>query len=103
MANQIMDLFGDVQPFLECSEDVAIATHAKMKEILANPHSKALLQLELAVTIDDGLPFVQATHRLEDDGPLALSGYEEFDKLLQGIRIAHFPDVARIAKLLSHG
>ena len=103
VANQIMNLFGDVQPFLECSEDVGLATRAKMKEILVNPHSKALLQLELAVTIDVGHPFVQATYRLEGDGTLALSCYEELGKLLQGIRIAHFPNVARIAKLLSQG
>ena len=82
MVNQIMDLFGDVQPLLECSEDVGLATRAKMKEILANLHSKALLQLELAATIDAGLPFVQATYRLEGDRPLALSCYEELDKLL---------------------
>jgi len=55
------------------------------------------------VTIDAGLPFVQATYRLEGDGSLALSGYEELDKLLQGIQIAHFPNVARIAALLSQG
>lgn len=42
---------GEVQPFLECSEVVGLATRAKM-EILANPNSKALLQIELAATID---------------------------------------------------
>ena len=103
VAKQIMDLYGDVQPFLESSEDVGLATRAKMKKILGNPRSKALLQLELAITIDAGLPFVQATYRLEGDGPLALCCYEELDKLLQGIRIAHFPNVARIADLLSQG
>ena len=101
MAKQLLDLFGDVQPFLECSEDVGLATRAKMKETIANPHSKALRHLELAVTMDAGLPFVQATYRFEGDGSLALSCYEELDKLLQGIRIAHFPNVARIA--LSQG
>ena len=69
MAKQLMELFEDVLPFLECSEDVGLATRAKMREILANPQSKALLQLELAVTVDAGLPFVQATYRLEGDGP----------------------------------
>lgn len=103
VAKQLMELFGDVLPFLECSEDVGLATRAKMREILANPQSKALLQLELALTIDAGLPFVQAIYRLEGDEPLALSCYEELDKLLQGIRIVHFPNVARIAALLSQG
>ena len=88
--------------FLECSKDVGLATRAK---VLANPNSEALLQLELAVTIDAGLLFVQATYQLEGDGPLALFRYEDLENLpvLQGIRIAQFPNVARIAELLSQG
>ena len=85
MQKQIMELFGDVQPFLVRSEDVGLATCMKIREILANPHSKALLQLELGLTIDAELPFVQATYRLEGEGTLAPFCYEELDKLLQGI------------------
>ena len=32
--------------------------------------------MELAVTVDAGKPFVQATYVLEGDGPLALQCYE---------------------------
>ena len=66
---QIMDLYGDVQPFLEENEDIGLATRRKMLDILHDHHKQALLQIELAVTVDGGLPLVQATYRLEGDGP----------------------------------
>ena len=59
--------------------------------------------LELAATIDAGLPLVQTTYTLAGDGPLAFSCYERLDKLMQAIRISHFPNVSRIAQLLSNG
>ena len=74
-----------------------------MRAILDDPLKSALLQLELAVTIDAGCPFVQATYRLEGDGPLALVCFEELDKLLQAIRVAHYPNVTRISQLLAQG
>ena len=80
-----MELFGDVQPFLETTEDVGLVTCAKKRLIFDDPQKRALLQLELAVTIDAGRPFVQAVYRLEGDGPLALVCFEELDKLLQAI------------------
>ena len=98
-----MDLFGDVRPFLEATEDVGLVTYAKMRAILDDPLKNALLQLELAVTIDAGCPFVQATYRLEGDGSLGLVCYEELDKLLQAIRVAHYLNVTRISQLLAQG
>ena len=103
VANQLMDLFGDLRPFLEATEDVGLVTCAKMRAILDDPLKSALLRLELAVTIDAGRPFVQATYRLEGDGPLALVCFEELDKLLQAIRVAHYPNVTRISELLAQG
>ena len=74
-----------------------------MRAILDDPLKSACFQLELAVTIDAGRPFVQATYRLEGDGPLALVCFEELDKLLQAIRVAHYPNVTRISQLLAQG
>ena len=62
--------YGDVKPFLEESNDLGPATRKKMLNVLQNPQKNALLQLELAITMDAGLPFVQATYSLEGDGPL---------------------------------
>ena len=33
VAKQLMELFGDVLPFLECSKDVGLATRAKMRSL----------------------------------------------------------------------
>ena len=71
--------------------------------ILNDSANKSLLMLELAATVDAGLPLVQTTYTLEGDGPLAFSCYERLDKLMQAIRISHFLNVSRIAQLLSNG
>ncbi len=97
MAKQLMELFGDILPFLE---DSGLATRAKMKEILGNAQSKGKLMLELAITIDAGQPFVEMTYKLEGDGPLALSCYEEIVKLTETI---HFPNLTRTANDVSGG
>ena len=105
VANQLMSLFGDVRPFLDDAEEeeVGLATRTKMQAILDDPKKKSLLQLELAITIDAGRPFVQATYQLEEDGALSLICYEEIGKMLQAIRVAHYPNVNRIAQNLSCG
>ena len=60
--NQLMDLFGDVQLFLEEHTSISPATRGKLLAILQNPQDKAHLMVELAVTIDAGMPFVKATY-----------------------------------------
>lgn len=99
----MLNLFGDVEPFLELLEDAGLATVAKMQSILSDSKRKELLQLELAAIVDAGQPFVKATYRLEGDGPLAFSCFEELDQLLQAVRIAHYPNVGRVAQVLSKG
>lgn len=64
--------YDDVKPFLEENDDLGPATKKKMLDVLKNPQKNALLQLELAITVDAGLPFVQATYNLEGDGLLVL-------------------------------
>ena len=58
--NQLMDLFSDVQPFLEEHTSISPATRGKLLAILQNPQEKAHLMVELAVTIYAGMPFVKA-------------------------------------------
>ena len=93
--------YGDVKPFLEENDDLGPATRKKMLDVLENPQKNALLQLELAITVDAGLPFVQATYNLEGDGPLVLTCYEELNKLVYSIQLAHLPNLNRIAGILS--
>ena len=70
-----MDLFGDVEPFLQ-EVTVSPATVEKLLSILRNANEKKLLQVELAATVDAGLPLVKCTYNLEGDGPLVLSCYD---------------------------
>ena len=72
-------------------------------DVLQNPQKKALLQIELAITIDAGFPFVQATYYLEGDGPLVFTCYEQLMKLVHTIQLAHFPNLNRITETLAAG
>ena len=99
---QLMEMYGEVLPFLE-ENDVGLATRKKMLDILHDPQKQALLQIELAATVDGGLPLVQATYRLEGDGPLALTCFEEVDKVFKAIQVAHVPNLNRVAEKISHG
>ena len=100
---QLMEMYGDVLPFLEENEDVGQATRKKMLDILHDTQKQGLLQIELAATVDGGLPLVQATYRLEGDGPLALTCFEEVDKVFKAIQVAHFPNLNRVVDRLSGG
>ncbi len=99
---QVMDLFGDIQPFLE-EASVSPATVDKLLSILQDPQEKKLLQVELAVTVDAGMPFVRATYNLEGDGPLALSCYDTISALNVSARQAHYPNLDAIASQIAGG
>jgi hypothetical protein len=94
LEKQVMQMYGDVQPFLEENDDVRLATRRKMLDLLHDQQKQGLLQIELAATVDAGLPLVQATYRLEGDGPLVLTCFEEVDKVFKAIQVAHFNGVA---------
>ena len=59
--------------------------------------------MELAVTVDGMAPFVKATYRLEGDGFLALTVYQEIRALQAVISTKHYPNVTAIARLESSG
>ena len=73
------DTFGDILSFVE-HEDLP-PSRLKLQQILNDPPKNRKLQVELAITVDVGEPFVKATYRLEGDGPLVLSAYEEIAAL----------------------
>ena len=60
-----------------------------------------MLQVELAITVDAGEPFVKATYRLEGDGPLVLSAYEEIAALRVAISNQYYPNTNAVATKLS--
>ena len=66
--NQVLQQFGDIEPFLKDHDDVSPATRTKLMQILSNPQQVSFLKLELAAVIDIGSYFVKATYNLEGDG-----------------------------------
>lgn len=95
----IHDLFGDVPSFLD-SDDLA-PTKIKLQEILSDPAKNRKLRIELAVIIDVGEAFVKATYRLEGDGPLVFTAYEEISTLQAAISAMHYPNTNAIARKLA--
>ena len=95
------DAFGDVPSFLE-SDDLP-ASKSKLLEILNDPPKNRKLQMEIAVTVDAGEPFVKATYRLEGDGPLVFTAYEEISTLRATISNAYYPNTNAVATKLSSG
>ncbi len=83
-----------------CLLDVGCFSHTldhvpsspKLVYILNDPPKSRKLQMELAGTVDFGEPFVKATYRLEGNGSLAFSAYEEIVKLQATISTQHFPN-----------
>ena len=59
--------------------------------------------VELAVTVDAGMRFVQATYNLEGDGPLALTCYETISVLNAAARQAYYPNLRAVTSEISSG
>lgn len=103
MLKQAHDCFGDVVSFITTSDDISPANKSKLLELLSNPTQAGKLQMELAITIDVGEPFVKATYNLEGDGPLALSAYEHISFLDSFAPTVHYPNTATVARKFSYG
>lgn len=97
---QLMETFGDVEPFLTRNEDLAPATRKKLLTYFNDAQKKSYLQIEIAVIVDAGMPFVQATYQLEGDGPLALTAYEAISALSTAVSLAHYPNVQAVARTI---
>ena len=97
----VMFYFADIEPFLLQNDDIGPATRPKLLSFFADQQKQALLQLEIAATVDWGEPFVKACYFLEENGALALECYEATEKVLAGVRTAHTPNVRAIAQRLS--
>lgn len=98
---QVAVQFGDVLPFLRKEGLGSATTTAKLIQFFTDPQKKALLEVEIAATIDWGKPFVTATYSLEGDGPLALHCYEKIETIKAAIRTAHTPNLDAVARRLS--
>ena len=69
--------------------------------ILDDPPQNRKLQIELAITIDAGEPFVKFTYRLEGDGPLTLTAYQKISTLRAAMSTEHYPNVVAVSNKLT--
>ena len=103
LINQLLELYGDLDPFLRQHDDLPTVTRRKLLGHLDDHNKKVYLELELAVTVDAGKPFVQATYVLEGDGALALQCYEVISSLTTAVNLAHYPNLQAVAGRISGG
>ena len=101
---QMSNLFGDVVKFIWESEENS-ATRRRLRQCVDDLPTRARLQMQLAATVEFGEPFVQATYRLEGDGPLSMKVYEEMRSLsnFANAELLHQPSSAAMARTLSNG
>ena len=96
--NQVMEFFGDVEPFLRENDNLSPLCRASLLEIFDDPVTARDLDIELASTIDAGKHFVQATYFLEGDGPLVFTCYERLSALALAIVIESYPNTEAKAR-----
>ena len=101
LMKQMMVQFGEIESFLNHNTDLGPSSRSRLLAILTNPEKLKHLKLELASVIDWGEVFVKATYNLEGDGPLAFTCYEEVQRVVAAIRVAHTPNTEAIIRTIS--
>ena len=102
---QLHDMFGDVKKFLTGNE-VDGESHGvvrrRLKATIEDPETRARLQMQLAVAVEFGRPFANATYKLEGDGALCLEAYEVIASLRNFVEAEpmHLPSTAAVAQRL---
>ncbi|KAK3737632.1 hypothetical protein QZH41_006457 [Actinostola sp. cb2023] len=100
---QVLDYFGDVEPFLRENDQLVPATRVHLLEIFNSPADSKDLELELAAFVDGGNHFVSATYYLEGDGPLVFSCYERLATVSHSVALANYPNVEGVARRQANG
>ena len=100
---ELLELYGDVEVFLN-QYDQAPATRQKLLQFFQDQQKKAFLEIELAVVIDAGMPFVTSTYKLEGDGSLAFECYEVISSLTATVNMPPcYPNLQAVVRRLSGG
>ena len=98
---QILLQFGNIMPFLQNNTDIGTALRPKMLAMLSGNRALGLLKMELATVVDVGECFVSGTYKLEGDGLLAITCFEEIERVKTSLTVGHYPNMAAIAKTLA--
>ena len=59
--------------------------------------------MEIATAVDAMEPFVNATYKLEGDGPLSFEAYWQLSILFVSVSTQQYPNVAAVAKAEANG
>ena len=100
--NQLFELLGDVQSFLN-HEEFSSSTREKLAGYFSDHQKLNTLKVELAAIVNAGKPFVQATYKLEGDGPLVFQCYEIISALSTSVVMESYPNVNAITKRIAKG
>eukprot|EP00117_Sycon_ciliatum_P001327 scpid51838/ scgid7033/ len=100
MLAQVLECFGDVQPFLE-QLTYSPAARQHLVDILHNPAESQVLQLQLAATVDVGKSFVQKTYVMEGDGEVIADAYDHLQELTFAVAEPSYPNTLAVAKKLA--
>ena len=100
---QLLLQFGDIMPFLQNHTDIGASLRPKMLAMLSDSRNLGLLQMELATVVDVGECFVSRTYKLEGDGLLAITCFEEIVRVRTSLTVGHYPNMTAISNRLAAG
>ena len=101
--NQTFELFGDVESFIKHDEQFSSSTRAKLAEYFADSRKLECLKVEFAAIVDARKSFVQATYKLEGDGPIVFQCYEIISALSTTVVMENYPNVQAVVKSIAKG
>ena len=90
-------IFGDVKPFLQDLE-ACPAARQHLLDVLHNEYQHKQLCMELAITINAGLPIVEKTYSMEGDGEIIVETYENLQQLATSAALKNVPNAKVMAK-----
>ena len=103
VVKRLLYLFGDVEVFPKQNTDLGSATRPKVLTFFDDPEKRGCLGIEIAATVNTGMPFVKATYTLEGDGPLVLECCQIIATLPAAVRVAHYLNVQAVSRRLYQG
>lgn len=72
-----------------------------LRSFFTGKHKLEYLKVEFSAIIDAGKQFVQATYKLEGDGPLAFLCYEIINALSTAVSMENYPNVHAAVKSIA--
>ena len=87
-----------MEAFIRQDEEFSNNTRAKLTEFFSDNRKLECLKVEFAAIVDAGKQFVQATYKLEGDGPLVFQCYEIISVLSTSVVMKNYPNVQAVVR-----